>query len=319
MLFIIGLGLGDEKDISMKGYETIQKCDHIFLEHYTSVLSCDVQKLEQFYNKSITIAYREMVESQSDVILEHAMDHNVALLVVGDPFWFVIYGYISSFHILIGVCFSATTHTDMFLRAVELGVKVKTIHNASIMNAVGCCGLQLYNFGQTISIPLFQGDWKPASFYDKLKINVAGGLHTLCLLDIKVREPNIEILETRGKIVYDAPRYMTINEACEQLLYIEEKVRKEGILSRFDTRCVGMARVGQEDQLIVSGSLNDILEVDFGEPLHSLVIVGNVHPLEDEMLKFYSYDNNKDTLLKVLVERTTSFDSLDTDVLTKSV
>ena len=37
----------------------------------------------------------------------------------------------------------------MFLRAAELGIKVNVIHNASIMNAIACCGLQLYHFGQT--------------------------------------------------------------------------------------------------------------------------------------------------------------------------
>lgn len=42
---------------------------------------------------------------------------------------------------------SATTHTDMLLRARELDIPTTVIHNASIMNAVGACGLQLYNFG----------------------------------------------------------------------------------------------------------------------------------------------------------------------------
>jgi len=37
----------------------------------------------------------------------------------------------------------ATTHSDLVLRAVKLGIPYKVIHNASIMNAVGCCGLQV--------------------------------------------------------------------------------------------------------------------------------------------------------------------------------
>jgi len=39
--------------------------------------------------------------------------------------------------------FSATTHTDLVLRAREKGLQYRVIHNASIMNAVGCCGLQV--------------------------------------------------------------------------------------------------------------------------------------------------------------------------------
>ena len=131
--------------------------------------------------------------------------------------------------------YSATTHSDMYLRAVAAGVKVKVFHNASIMNAVGCCGLQLYHFGPTVSIPLFLEDWKPESFYDKIETNKKLGMHTLCLLgksksyvdadmkesrkviyvDIKVKEPNIEALKTRCKVVYDPPRYMSVAEAAE--------------------------------------------------------------------------------------------------------
>ena len=78
--------------------------------------------------------------------------------------------------------YSATTHSDIYLRAVAAGVEVKVFHNASIMNAIGCCGLQLYHFGQTVSIPLFLENWKPDSFYDKIELNKKQGLHTLCLL-----------------------------------------------------------------------------------------------------------------------------------------
>lgn len=39
MLYIIGLGLGDEKDITLKGLEAIKKCDKVYIEAYTSLLS----------------------------------------------------------------------------------------------------------------------------------------------------------------------------------------------------------------------------------------------------------------------------------------
>lgn len=68
---------------------------------------------------------------------------------------------------------SATTHTDLMLRARGVGAEVQVIHNASVMGAVASCGLQLYNFGQTVSIPLFEGDWRPTSFLPKLEYNRA--------------------------------------------------------------------------------------------------------------------------------------------------
>lgn len=93
----------------------------------------------------------------------------------------------------------------MQLRARERGIKVRVIHNASIMNAVGACGLQLYRFGEAVSIVFFTDSWRPDSFYDKLLANHKMGLHSLCLLDIKVKEPNLAAL-ARGKTVYEKPR-----------------------------------------------------------------------------------------------------------------
>lgn len=45
MFYIIGLGLGDPKDITVKGLEIIRKCDKVFLEAYTSILSCGKEAL----------------------------------------------------------------------------------------------------------------------------------------------------------------------------------------------------------------------------------------------------------------------------------
>lgn len=44
---------------------------------------------------------------------------------------------------------------------------MEVVHNASIMNAIGVTGLQLYNFGQTVSIVFWTDTWRPDSFYDK--------------------------------------------------------------------------------------------------------------------------------------------------------
>jgi len=45
MLYIIGLGLGDEKDITVAGMEAVKASDRLFLEHYTSVLGADAELL----------------------------------------------------------------------------------------------------------------------------------------------------------------------------------------------------------------------------------------------------------------------------------
>ena len=45
-----------------------------------------------------------------------------------------------------------------------------------------CVSVQLYSFGETVSIVFWDEDWKPESFYDKIKKNRSMGLHSLCLL-----------------------------------------------------------------------------------------------------------------------------------------
>jgi diphthine synthase len=63
-LYLVGLGLADEKDISVKGLEAIKKSKRIFLESYTSILTIPIEQLENFYEKKIEIAYRENCEGK---------------------------------------------------------------------------------------------------------------------------------------------------------------------------------------------------------------------------------------------------------------
>lgn len=218
------------------------------------------------------MADRDFVEQGADELLNHAETKNVAFLVVGDPF-------------------GATTHTDLILRAKEKSIKVQVVHNASILNAVGCCGLQLYHFGETISIPYWTESWKPDSFYDKIKANRKHGLHTLCLLDIKVKEPTYESL-TRKKKEFMPPRFMSVSEAADQLIQIIRSRRESGeteLAFTEETIFIGLARVGHDTQEIVACSLGQMKDTDLGAPLHSMILPSdNLHPIEKEYLQqFY--------------------------------
>ena len=115
------------------------------------------------------------------------------------------------------------------------------------------------------------------------------GLHTLCLLDIKVKEPSLESL-ARGKKVYEPPRYMTVSQAVEQLLEIEAE-EKFGELTK-ESIGVGVARIGQPDQLIICDTLDALRDTDFGSPLHSLIIpAAELHFHEEEVIQ--SFLNNE--------------------------
>ncbi|KAI0028819.1 tetrapyrrole methylase [Vararia minispora EC-137] len=278
MFYVIGLGLCDEKDITIRGLEAIKGSSRVYLEAYTSILMVPKERLEAFYGKELILADRDMVETESDEILRRAATEDVSLLVVGDPF-------------------GATTHTDIILRARAQGIPTRVIHNASIMNAVGACGLQLYSFGQTVSLVFFTESWRPDSFYDRVRENAELGMHTLVLLDIKVKEQSEENL-VRGRKIYEPPRYMSIPTAVSQLLEVEES-RKAGILAPDTTLAIAVSRIGggEGNERIVAGTLAQLCDAPretFGEPLHSLVIVGKrLHHLEAAYTASYAIDGTK--------------------------
>ena len=70
MLYFVGLGLGDAKDITVKGLEIVKSAKRVYLEHYTSILSCGKSELEEFYGRNdLILANRDMVEIEADKIL----------------------------------------------------------------------------------------------------------------------------------------------------------------------------------------------------------------------------------------------------------
>ncbi len=179
-LNIIGIGLGDEKDITLKGLELVKKSDLVYLENYTSKLNCSLDKLEKLYGKKIILASRTLVENK-DEIIDNAKNKEVSFLVIGDVF-------------------GATTHVGLLQRAKQKKIKVNIIHNTSVLNAVGETGLSLYNFGKVTSIPFDNKD--VVSPIKALKDNQKIGLHTLFLFDLNP----------------DEDKFMSVNQAIEYLI-----------------------------------------------------------------------------------------------------
>ncbi|MBI4919536.1 diphthine synthase [archaeon] len=161
-LNLIGIGLNDEKDITVKGLELVKQSDLIMLENYTSLLQCSIKNLEDFYGKKIELANRERIEQDCEKIVQQAKKQNVSILVIGDSL-------------------SATTHIELILECKKQHVQFNIIYNASILTAVAVTGLQLYKFGKTASIPFHEADsyWK--IYQENKKINA----HTLFLLDLQ--------------------------------------------------------------------------------------------------------------------------------------
>jgi len=248
-IVFVGLGLHDEMGISLHGLEEVKAADNVFIELYTNLMpNFSKENLEKISSKKLQIVSREELEERSGkLILEMAETGKVVFLVPGDPL-------------------IATTHVALRIHAEKLGIKTRIVHGASVLSAViGLSGLHNYKFGKSVTIPLPREDPSETP-YEVIVQNKKRGLHTLCLLDVKVEEN----------------RYMKICEGLESLLKVEEK-RKEKIVV-MNTLVVGIARAGSNKPTVRAGLLEDLLGYDFGGPPHSIVFPGELHFMEAEAL-----------------------------------
>jgi len=248
MLYFIGLGLYDEKDISLKGIEVLKEVDDVYAEFYTANLfGTTLSAVEDIISKEINVLTREEVE-EFNIPLNAAMEKDVAFLVAGDPL-------------------IATTHTDMMIEAKKSNIKTTVIHSSSILSAApGLAGLQAYKFGKITTAPFPEENYFPHSPYLAIKANKELNAHTLVLLDIRAHEN----------------RYMTANEGLKYLLKVEDK-RKENITS-LDSLAVVIARAGSDNPVVRADKIKNLVTEDFGGPLHSLIIPGDLHFMEAEYL-----------------------------------
>ncbi len=247
-LTFVGMGLYDEKDVSLKGLEESKKCDKVYAEFYTAKLTgTDIKKIGKKIGKTIEVLSREETE-KGDKILASAMEKNVVFLTCGDPM-------------------TATTHVDLRLRAKDKGIETRIIHGSSIVAAVpGLLGLQNYKFGRTTTLAFPEKNYFPTSPYQIIKGTKLMGLHTLVLLDIQA----------------DKERYMTANQGIDLLLEME-KTLGENVFTEDSIVCV-VALAGSSNPTVMANTIDVLKDKDFGPPLHTLVITGNLHFMEVEAL-----------------------------------
>jgi len=70
VLYMIGLGLSDEKDITVKGLEAVKESAYVYLEMYTAILMISNERLAEYYGKDVHVADREFVESGCEKMIE---------------------------------------------------------------------------------------------------------------------------------------------------------------------------------------------------------------------------------------------------------
>ncbi len=247
-LVFVGLGLNDEKGITIKGLEETKTADQVFMENYTSRMpNFSLKRFESFCGKKIQIVDRQTLEEENGkLILKAAKEGKTVFLVPGDPF-------------------IATTHVALRIDAEKQGIKTRLVHGISIISAiVSMSGLHNYKFGKTVTVPF------PENFsetpYNVVAQNKSIGLHTLCLLDLKAYKKE----------------YLSINQALKMLLEIEAR-NKRNIITP-ENIAVGIARAGNNNPTLKADYISDLLNFDFGQPPYSLIIPGELHFMEVEAL-----------------------------------
>ena len=247
-LVFVGLGLNDEKGISVGGLEEAKTADSVFLELYTSLMpEFDLQRFEALCGKRVqVVSRRDLEEENGAAILQAAEKGKTVFLVPGDPF-------------------IATTHVTLRIDAEKRGMKTRVVHGASIISAiVSLSGLHNYKFGKTVTVPF--PDNFSATPYDVIAQNKKSGLHTLCLLDLRASE---------GK-------FLSIREAVALLSEVEKNKQLGAVVA--DAAALGVARAGSKNPTLKADFVKNIVDFDFGAPPYSLIFPGNMHFMEVEAL-----------------------------------
>lgn len=252
-LTLIGLGLYDEKDITLRAIDEAKNSDKCFIELYTGFWHGNLKKLEKTVGKKIEELKRKDLEDNSGKIIDLSKNQKVVIFVQGDPL-------------------VATTHLALLMEAKKKKIEMKVIHNASVLSAISETGLHIYKFGQIVTIP-FPEKTKgnlPESVYEIIKLNKSRKLHTLCLLDV----------------VQEEKRFMLPQEATKILLELEKK-NKENVFSE-QTLVIAVGKLGSKEPTVEVKSAKDMLNSYFRDLPAVLIIPGELHFTEKEFFKIFS-------------------------------
>jgi diphthine synthase len=244
-LWFVGLGLSDEHGLSDRAREVLRTAGAVFAEEYTAVASPGtVERIAHTLGRPITPLDRPLLESERPIV--EALDRygSVALLVPGDPF-------------------AATTHLQLRIAAERAGHRWQYVPGASILTAaLGYLGLMHYRSGRTVSLPFPAPGFEPTSPLEQIAGNRARGLHTLLLLDLRPEEG----------------RFLTADRA---LAVLRER-DPNGTTLPVGAPVAVAARVGRDDADGWFGPLELLAGLDFGPPMHAVVVPAPELHFEEE-------------------------------------
>jgi diphthine synthase len=230
----IGMGLCDEKGLTLEGLEEARGAHTVFAELYTNLMPrLDLKRLESQVGKPIVVLNRSQLEDGARPIVEAASKHEVVLLVPGDPM-------------------VATTHMSVRLELAKRGVGSRIIHGASIVSAIcGATGLQSYKFGKSVTLP--QSPVVPGSVLETIRDNMSRGLHTLLLLDVSTGSSvQLTIGEAAGTLVGANPEFESLLAVGAARLGSRDEKALASTLGRLKNQDFG----GPPHSLVIPGRLH---------------------------------------------------------------
>ncbi len=254
-LYIVGGGISAEY-LTLKALRIIMNADKVYVDTYTSIAPGLDDALIARLNPSAEVvkATRNTLEERSNKIIEEAKEHNIVVVVPGDP------------HL-------ATTHISLVVEARRRGVEAHIIPGVSGLYAViDECGLQVYRFGKIVTLVYPEENYKPYTTIEVIHENHRRNLHTMVLLDLRL----------------DTGKAMTIPEAVDILLEIEKELTLRENLSPILEKAllVGVARAGLPDSSCIAGKPDRLRQANYPPPPHTIIVTApKLHPIEEEALQ----------------------------------
>lgn len=245
-LYIVGIGLAPGQ-VTQEALDALRSVDVVFIEEYTSQFPVGLKNyISKLINREPVALARVDLEERGGlpIVNELKNGRSVALVVIGDALL-------------------ATTHSTIAVSAASLGFRVRVINGISIVcSALSQAGLSPYKLGPVATVTYERLGVLSTRAYEVLRDNLARGLHTLLLLDIK-----------------DGGGFMSVKEAASLLAKMEGMVG--GGVVTDDLAAIYESRVGWSDQRIVVSSIVNPPDL---EPPSIIIVPGLLNPVEEEFL-----------------------------------
>ena len=276
MLWLVGIGISGYRGLSLAALDILKQCDTVYVEQFTSALSNgDLRGLDSLLGFEVKPVRRWFVEDGRQ-ILDESKTKQVAIVTYGDPL-------------------IATTHSELRARAAKNAIKTSVLHSASgITSTIGETGLHAYKFGRMVT--MMSERPSAISVYNAIFENLLAGNHTIILTEFRYDDN-------------ENPFFLDPVTVFKMLAEVEAD-QKYHVISEV-TFVIVASRIGMESQQILSGKISSLVQSEFGEGPHTVIVPGALHFTESEAIVLLTENldlptNNSQNIKKIssqMVER----------------